>query len=216
MLGSAAFFTTKGAFAEALAVTPEMTEGPFYPDKLPLDQDNDLVIVSDRVTPAVGEITHLHGRVTDVKGQPVKNALVEIWQVDARGHYLHSRGMNGKRKAEGREPNFQGYGRFETNAQGEYRFRTIRPVSYPGRTPHIHVAVDRGKGHALATQCFVKGEPQNKKDGLIRRLGNSAELLVVGFEPVPESKTGELLANFNIVLGKTPPESALFGAPLQA
>ena len=81
-LGSAAFFTAPGAFAEALTATPSMTEGPFYPDKFPLDTDNDLLRINDAITPAVGAVTHLHGKVTDVKGNPVSHARVEIWQVD--------------------------------------------------------------------------------------------------------------------------------------
>src|SRR5438477_11503135 len=85
-VGSAAFFVP-GAFAEQLARTPRVTEGPFYPDKLPLDTDNDLVIVNDSITPAVGEITHLTGRVLSASGEPIRDAVVEIWQVDHKGVY---------------------------------------------------------------------------------------------------------------------------------
>src|SRR5258708_31357351 len=103
----AALFTIPGAFAEELLVTPKQTEGPFYPDKLPLDTDNDLIIVNDGITPAVGEITHLSGRILDTKGDPIRNALVEIWQVDNNGVYLHTKDTHAKRDA-----NFQGFGRF--------------------------------------------------------------------------------------------------------
>src|SRR3982750_2643229 len=85
-----ALFTVPGAFAEELTRTPRQTEGPFYPDRLPLDTDNDLLIVNDSITPAVGEVTHLTGRVLGPTGEPVRNALVEIWQCDAKGVYLHS------------------------------------------------------------------------------------------------------------------------------
>src|SRR5437660_1294419 len=105
-LGAAAF-TVRGAFADELMRTPAQTEGPFYPNKLPLDTDNDLLIVNDSITPAVGEITHLTGRVLDLKGKPIKNALVEIWQCDAKGVYLHT-DDSGKRA---RDKNFQGFGR---------------------------------------------------------------------------------------------------------
>src|SRR5712671_5410386 len=88
---SATLFTVPGAFAEQLLRTPAQTEGPFYPDKLPLDTDNDLIIVNNGITPAVGEITHLNGRILDGRGDPIRNALVEIWQVDNHGVYLHSR-----------------------------------------------------------------------------------------------------------------------------
>src|SRR5277367_604391 len=73
----AALFTVRGAFAEELArKTPWVEEGPFYPPGLPLDTDNDLIIVNDSITPAVGEITHLSGRILDVNGKPIRNALV--------------------------------------------------------------------------------------------------------------------------------------------
>ena len=134
-VGASSFFTVPGLFAEELARTPRLTEGPFYPDKLPLDTDNDLVIVSNSVTPAVGEITHLTGRVLDLSGSPIKDAVVEIWQVDNKGVYIHS--ADSARKQ--RDTNFQGFGRSTTTAKGEYRFRTIKPVPYGGRTPHIHV-----------------------------------------------------------------------------
>src|SRR6266487_3669396 len=133
----AALFTVPGAFAEELVRTPRQTEGPFYPDHLPLDTDNDLIIVNDSITPAVGEVTHLSGRILDSRGDPVRNALIEIWQADGDGSYIHSHGTN--RETGKRDANFQGYGRFLTASSGEFYFRTIKPVAYPGRTPHIHV-----------------------------------------------------------------------------
>src|SRR5688572_16968225 len=128
---AAAWFTMPGAFAEELVVTPQQTEGPFYPNRLPLDTDNDLLIINDSITPAVGQVTRLNGRVLDRHGDPVRNATVEIWQVDNKGVYLHSRSGNSTR----RDPNFQGFGRFETDSTGRYFFRTIKPVPYAGCTP---------------------------------------------------------------------------------
>ena len=193
---------TAGAFADELAKTPPMTEGPFYPDKLPLDTDNDLLIINDSVTPAVGEITHLTGRVLSQAGEPIRNAVVEIWQTDARGVYLHRNGGDRKKI----DTNFQGFGRFLTDVKGQYYFRTIKPVAYPGRTPHIHVAVNyRGK-RVIATQCFNAAEPQNARDGLLQRIGdeNLRNSLIVAFNPLEGSKIGELTANFDIVIGVTP------------
>src|SRR6266550_3868016 len=89
-LGALAF-AAPGAFADELTKTPKQTEGPFYPDNLPLDTDNDLIIVNDGTTPAVGDITHLSGRILDARGEPIRNAMVEIWQVDNKGVYLHSK-----------------------------------------------------------------------------------------------------------------------------
>ncbi len=201
-VGTAAALWTPGAFAQALVATPRQTEGPFYPVSLPLDSDNDLVIVSDRLTPAVGEITHLRGRVVDLQGSPVRNATVEIWQVDAHGAYLHPRTSNLDR----RDAGFQGFGRFETASDGEYYFRTIKPVPYPGRTPHIHVKVKRGDRDLLTTQCYVRGEPGNARDGILRRITDPAvrDAIIVDFAALPGSTAGELTARFDIVLGVTP------------
>lgn len=202
-LGAAAFLTP-GLFAEELTRTPRMTEGPFYPDRLPLDTDNDLVIVNNSVTPAIGEITHLTGRVLDTNGDPLRDHTVEIWQVDGRGVYLHT-GDSGRRQ---RDANFQGFGRATTNARGEYRFRTVKPVPYPGRTPHIHVKVKRGDRELLCTQLFINGHAQNRGDMILRELRDPflRELVLVDFRPVPESRIGELTAQFDIVIGHTPAE----------
>ncbi|HUF48732.1 MAG TPA: protocatechuate 3,4-dioxygenase [Vicinamibacterales bacterium] len=191
-----------GDFAQALQRTPAQTEGPFYPTALPLDTDNDLLIINDAITPAVGTVTHLTGRLVDTAGVPVRNATVEIWQVDNTGAYLHSRSTGHA----SRDRNFQGFGRFETGSTGEYRFRTIKPVRYPGRTPHIHVKVKRNGRDVLTTQCYIKGEPQNAADGVLRRIrGDRArESVIVDFAPVTGSTIGELAAQFDIVLGVTP------------
>ncbi len=206
-----AFFTRPGLFAEELLTpslsTPSLTEGPFYPDKLPLDTDNDLLILNDAITPAVGEITHLTGRVMDQKGNPLRNAQVEIWQCDGNGVYLHSRGGDRNRM----DGNFQGFGRFMTNLNGEYYFRTIKPVTYPGRTPHIHFAVNVKNQRLLTTQMLINGHPQNEGDGLFRQIADpkSREKLLVDFKPLADSTIGELTANFDIVIGVTPNEEQL-------
>lgn len=200
----AALFTTPGLFAEELIRTPRQTEGPFYPDKLPLDTDNDLLVINDGITPAVGEITHLSGRVMDIKGNPVANAAVEIWQVDNKGSYIHSRGDN----AGMRDRAFQGFGRFVTNRKGEYYFRTIKPVPYPGRTPHIHVAVNKGGKRMLTTQIYIKGDKRNAKDFIYNSVRDKKvrDLITVDFAPIKESKIGELAANCDIIIGLTPEE----------
>src|SRR5437867_3083154 len=107
-----ALFAVPGAFAAELIRTPRQTEGPFYPDHLPLDTDNDLLIINDAITPAVGEITYLSGRILDSSAGPIKNAVVEIWQVDHNGAYLHS----GTNHAGSRDKDFQGFGRFLTGS----------------------------------------------------------------------------------------------------
>lgn len=197
-----ACWTIPGVFAEELVRTPSQTEGPFYPDKLPLDTDNDLIIINNKITPAVGTITHLTGKVFDSKGNPVRNALVEIWQCDANGAYLHTRTGNKAKQ----DANFQGFGKFLTSSTGEYYFRTIKPVPYPGRTPHIHFKVRHEGKDVLTTQCYIKGEERNEKDGIYRgiRDAKQRDSVTVDFNPMKNSKLGELAANFNIVLGITP------------
>jgi protocatechuate 3,4-dioxygenase beta subunit len=197
-----AFFTTPGLYAEELTRTPAQTEGPFYPDKLPLDTDNDLIIVNNSITPAVGTVTHLSGKILDAKGNPVRNALVEIWQVDNNAVYLHTRSDSAGK----RDTNFQGFGRFLTGSTGEYYFRTIKPVPYPGRTPHIHFKIKKDNKEVLTTQCYIKGAPQNDKDGVLKgiRDAKARESVIVDFAAVPDSKTGEVAAKFDIILGITP------------
>ncbi|NVK40404.1 MAG: intradiol ring-cleavage dioxygenase [Oceanospirillaceae bacterium] len=188
-----------GAFAEQLTATVRQTAGPFYPERLPLDHDNDLLIVDDSLTPADGTPVHLRGRVLDVQGRPQQGALVEIWQVDSRGVYLH-RGSAGHDR---RDTHFQGYGRFETGSSGEYYFRTLRPVPYPGRTPHIHVAVTLPGQSPFTTQCYIHGEPQNLRDGLFSRIAPGLRHTVIAdFVPLADSPL-EQAARFDIVLGIT-------------
>jgi len=200
-----ALCTVPGLFAEEL-LTPAMTEGPFYPDKLPLDTDNDLLILNDSITPAVGEITHLTGKIVSASGEPIRNAFVEIWQVDHLGSYLHKDG----RAEKGADSNFQGYGRFLTDSRGEYYFRTIKPVRYSTggggfRAPHIHVAVSQNGKRILTTQLLIAGDPDNDSDGVMKSIRDPLlrETVLVDFKPLAQSKIGELTARFEIAIGVT-------------
>lgn len=201
-LSTVPFFTIPGLMAETLTLTPKQTEGPFYPDKMPLDTDNDLILINDTLTPAVGTIAYLSGKVSDIKGNPLRNTLVEIWQVDNDGIYLHTRGGDRKKW----DSNFQGYGRFLTDSKGRYFFRTLKPSPYSGRTPHIHMAVSAKGERKLTTQCYIKGEPRNDKDFILKRIkdNNIRNSLIIPFEPLPDSKLNEVSARFDIVLGWTP------------
>jgi protocatechuate 3,4-dioxygenase, beta subunit len=200
---ASAYFTVSGAFADELVRTPRQTEGPFYPDKLPLDTDNDLIVVNDNLTPAVGQITHLSGRILDQKGDPIRNALVEIWQVDNSGAYIHTKDPAHPRF----DKNFQGYGKFLTASTGEYYFRTIKPVEYTGRCPHIHVKVRKNGKELLTTQFYIKGNPRNDRDGIFRAIRDKTarESVCLDFLPMPGSRIAELVARGDVVLGFTPP-----------
>jgi protocatechuate 3,4-dioxygenase beta subunit len=203
---SAATVATPGAFAQAVA-TALTTDGPYYPDRLPLDTDNDLLIVNDGLTPAVGEIAHLTGRLFSERGAPVRNAFIEIWQSDVNGSYIHTQGRTDQLDA-----NFQGYGRFLTDSEGRYYFRTIKPVPYTlqgqFRAPHIHVAVSKAGKRIMATQALVKGHEANARDLITQRIKDPKvlETLMVEYRPLPGSTLGELTGTFDIHLGRTAQE----------
>jgi len=203
----AAAMTTPGLFADELTQTARQTEGPFYPNKLPLDTDNDLLIINDSITPAVGKVTHLTGRVLSLSGEPVRNAIVEIWQVDNNGVYIHTQARD-RDKLDG---NFQGFGRFLTNSKGEYYFRTIKPVQYGPRTSHIHLAVKQGSKRMLTTQIYTKGDSRNRRDRILNSIPDtkSREMLIVEYKPLAGSRTGELTTNFDVVIGSTPEDPKL-------
>lgn len=200
-LGLGAFFTTSGAFAQQLTLTPAQTLGPYYPDRIPLDRDNDLIVLNDNLTPAIGTVTWLSGRVIGRNGSPMRGALVEIWQADNNGAYIHSQSPIANR-----DSNFQGYGRFVTGSSGEYLFRTVKPGLYPGRTRHIHYQITTAAGERLVTQCYVEGDPLNNNDGVLNGIRDAAQRasVIVPFAPIADSRTGELAARFDIAMGFTP------------
>jgi protocatechuate 3,4-dioxygenase beta subunit len=150
------------AAAQARAATPRQTAGPFYPREFPADDDNDLVTVKGQPAIAKGELLLLTGAVVDASGKPLAGARVEIWQCNAFGRYHHP----GDSSNAPLDPAFQGWGQFVTADDGTYRFRTIKPVPYPGRTPHIHFRVSGRNVPELVTQMYVEGERLNERDGL--------------------------------------------------
>ncbi len=201
------FLVAAGAAAllrpfEALATllpTPAQSTGPFYPRELPLDRDNDLATVAGAPAGAKGELTHVFGTVRDVEGRSLAGARVEIWQCNAFGRYHHP---NDTRNVP-LDPGFQGFGETLTSDSGAYRFRTIRPVAYPGRTPHIHFAVTAPGGARLVTQMYVEGAPGNERDGLLSSIRDpqARRSVIVAFRPAPEIEGGALAGTFDIVLG---------------
>jgi protocatechuate 3,4-dioxygenase, beta subunit len=181
----------------ALLPTPPQTEGPFYPPTLPLDSDNDLVQVKGEPHAALGTVTHVIGRLLDRNGRPVAGARIEIWQCDANGRYLHPRDSSGRPRDEG----FQGYGQTLTATDGAYRFRTIRPVPYPGRTPHIHFAISGRSFDKLVTQMYVAGDPRNATDMIYNAIDVTArDRVTVPLMAAPELEANALKGTFDIVL----------------
>jgi protocatechuate 3,4-dioxygenase beta subunit len=181
----------------ALAPTPRQTPGPFYPLSLPLDADADLVTVGGRPAPAQGTVTHVVGRVLEPGGRAVPGTRIEIWQCDALGHYHHPLDDGGA------DPNFQGYGATVADRDGFYRFRTIRPVAYPGRAPHVHFAVAGPGFERFTTQMYVAGEPRNDGDFVLSRIRDPAARarVIVPLEPADALEPGALLGRFDVVVG---------------
>ncbi len=195
-LGLSALAPVAPLHAARLLATPPQTQGPFYPLRLPLDTDNDLVRVQGRAGTAEGIVTNVVGRVLDERGRALPGALVEIWQCDANGRYHHP----WDRRRGPVDENFQGYGRFTTGREGGYRFRTIQPVPYPGRAPHIHFAVSAPGVERLVTQMYVAGRAENAWDGILNRIPPSLRRqVVVAFVEDPE-QPGQRLARFDLVL----------------
>ncbi|MDH3388178.1 MAG: protocatechuate 3,4-dioxygenase [Gammaproteobacteria bacterium] len=186
LLGLVALPITR--IASASIPTPAASEGPFYPTGAMRfnDIDNDLVRVGDAVEQAGGEVVRLSGRVLDRVGNPLPAARVEIWQCDVSGRYLH-RGDSGSRP---RDRAFQGFGHDLTGADGRYSFRTIKPVPYAGRTPHIHVKVFIENRERLTTQFYLPDHPGNARDWLYQRIpAAQRELVTMKFNPAQGEPT---------------------------
>ena len=180
-----------------LPATPSDVEGPFFPVNLPSDRDNDLLNVTGNNESAAGRQAHVFGQVMDRSGERIQGARVEIWQSDSQGVYHHPDAPGTP------DPNFQGYGRVSTDREGSYHFRTLRPVPYGDRTPHIHFRVTAEGHEQLTTQLYVAQESdRNSSDGLYNN--HSAEeqaLITASFNPITGDADGPVAAEFNIVLG---------------
>ena len=197
LAAGAALIATPALHLRALAqaasrrLTPAQSEGPFYPVALPADSDGDL-LANGALRYAQGQPAWVEGTVTDLDGRPVRGARVEIWQCDQQGHYHHPGDGDRADRA------FQGFGRVAVDGEGRYRFRTIRPVAYGGRAPHIHVKVKLAARELLTTQLYVQGDAGNARDFLWRNLRNDDDraALTLAFTPAADG----LQARFPIVV----------------
>ena len=194
--------------ASALTPTARQSLGPFYPTEAPLTRDSDLTRVSGQADPARGVIADLRGRVLDGGGRALAGARIEIWQCDLNGVYRHPRERNLQRS----DPGFQGFGHAVTGQDGGYRFRTIRPAPYPGRTPHIHFAVFDSERRLLVTQLYVEGEPRNDTDFLYNRLTpEQRQTVTVPFTGSETNGGFRVNASFDIVISTGAGATAALG-----
>lgn len=198
--GALAVMRPMSVAAASFVPTPAQSLGPFYPRELPLDSDNDLATVAGAPGPARGTLTHVFGTVRGPDGRPLAGARVEIWQCNTFGRYHHP----GDTRDAPLDPGFQGFGATMTREDGAYRFRTIKPVPYPGRTPHIHYAVIAPGGGRLVTQMYIEGEPGNGRDRLLNSIRDEAarRSIIVALRPAAEIEAGALAGTFDIVLGR--------------
>ncbi|MGI9521896.1 MAG: hypothetical protein ACR2PG_09645 [Hyphomicrobiaceae bacterium] len=185
--------------AQTLIATPRQTRGPYYPIQWEGDIDNDLVQNKSRSSGASGQVLHVQGIVFDLRGHPIDNAVVEIWHADSAGYYVHPADL---RTGDKRDTHFQGRGRTRTDDEGGYRFRTIRPAAYPGRTPHIHFRVAAPKKRALTTQMYFADEPGNARDALLISVRDPArrEKLITTPTSIDHIEYGAARCYFDIVV----------------
>jgi protocatechuate 3,4-dioxygenase beta subunit len=182
--------------------TPSIILGPFYPQIKPSEQDPDLTVVTGKQKRAAGEVVYLTGRVSNLKGEPVRGAKISIWQANTHGRYAHNSDQN----TAPLDPNFQGFGFQTTDAEGHYRFKTIKPGAYPApvvgmRAPHIHFEVE-AKYDRLITQMFFPNEPLNEQDHFLQFVkGPYREAVIAKLEPSMNGiEAGAISLVWNIVL----------------
>jgi protocatechuate 3,4-dioxygenase, beta subunit len=201
--GLAASGRLGAAFAEALKRTPGEILGPFYPVIKRVDQAADLTVIPGKPGRAAGQIIHVMGRILNVDGQPVRGARVELWQANTYGRYTHPSDTNPAPL----DPNFEGFAVQSTDAEGRYRFKTIKPGAYPAtadwmRPPHLHFEVT-GKINRLVTQMYFPGEPLNDKDILLRQVrANRDGAIAKVLPPTADVEPDSRIVVWDIVLDK--------------
>jgi len=190
------------AAGEKLRRTPTQMLGPFYPLEKPLDDDADLTRVKGRKGRATGQVIHVMGRLMNAAGEPVKGARIEIWQANSHGRYAHP----GDDNPAPLDPDFQGFASLVTDSEGRYRFKTIKPSTYPAgggmRPAHIHFDI-AGKINRLVTQMYFPGDQYFDADSVVAVAASSSKLLIADVRPpTPDLEPDSLIANWDIVLEK--------------
>jgi protocatechuate 3,4-dioxygenase beta subunit len=205
LTGTAGMLAATGLLARAattpLRRTPSQTLGPFYPLEKPTESDADLTRLAGHAARAEGKLIYVDGRIVNTAGEPLAGVVIEVWQANTHGRYSHPNDDNPAPL----DPNFQGFARLVTDAQGRYRIKTIKPSGYPAggfsRPPHIHFAFT-SRTHRLVTQMYFAGEPLNDSDPLLAGAGASRDSLIVTLGRPPAGLESDArVANWDIVLG---------------
>ena len=177
--------------------TPAQTEGPYYPVAKPADRDNDLLVLEGADGRPDGDVLEFGGSLFDSSGMPVSGAVIEIWQTDDNGVYLHPGDAGSSR----RDVNFQSYGEAVTTEEGSYSFRTIMPGNYPPRPRHIHVKVRFGTRELLTTQFYFSNDPEASQDRIFAGAGEEVDALIMEVdEGIDEEGNPALIGRRDIVL----------------
>lgn len=198
-LAGAALTGIAPAFGQKPDMRPTAADalGPFYPLTAPADQDFDLTVVAGRDARASGQVLYVSGRVLNTRGEPVADAVIELWQANAAGRYAHP-GDDSKATL---DPNFQGYAKIRAGADGSYRIKTIKPGAYDNRTPHIHFDV-KGRNTRVITQMYFAGEAKNETDPLLKPRSAAAKATLISRYGTPSGPQEQdaLVALWDIVL----------------
>jgi len=201
--GGFAMSGVSAVFAETLQRTPGEILGPFYPVIKRVEQGADLTTIPGRQGRATGQVIHVMGRVLNVEGQPVRGARIELWQANAQGRYSHPSDTNPAPL----DPNFEGFAVQNTDAECQYRFKTIKPGAYPAtanwmRPPHLHFDVT-GKINRVITQMYFPGESLNDKDLLLQNIrANKESLIAKVLPPTADVEPDSLTVVWDIVVDK--------------
>lgn len=190
---------SRASAADVCRITPEQTEGPFYPVRDQADKDADLTNVVGGKNNALGEVITIEGIVKDQDCKPVPGVLVEIWQACASGKYNHP----GDPNTAPLDPNFQYWGKALSDANGFYRFKTIKPGAYQAtaswkRPPHIHFKIQKLGYRGLITQLYFAGDALNDKDLILKDLSPEDQKSVVA--PLVSGKGPFPTATFDIAI----------------
>ena len=193
--------SVQGAWAQGeMPTTPSTILGPFYPVIRPVELDTDLTRIRGHRLRAKGQVIHVAGRILNQRGEPLREARVELWQANNSGRYNHPSDPNPALI----DPNFQGYGVQVTDRDGRFRFTTIKPGPYPFeggmRAPHLHFQVT-GRAERRVTQLFFAGEPLNSQDFVLQGVPRHREKLIVDLlAPPPDEDPATRLIHWDIVL----------------